>query len=449
MLISLQDELSILEKKQIKVDDRPLNGLYEPLDKDSNTSDEKLKYLLELSNIHYNDALELARNNNISKAMELLERSLEYNPEDKEILNLIGLLNYFLCNFDKAVLNWNRSMRVSNVDNRSQYYLAFLKSDDFKGFMEYYNLAISYIDKFQYDEAIELLLKITRENKELIEPYSIIGNCYFALGKYQEARKYFLEALSRDIENVKYLKYLNKINRNHTLGNGPRKDSSLKYKVTIASMAVVILVGSIIFYTSYNKKADRLLAEDNSQSQEVNSSIDGRGKKKEESEEPIEDKGNKEGETEEAEESENTQSIKNEEIEQEASSPEEINFPGSKFDILKDGMDDFENANYKDSIDRFTYLVNNAGSKDIVAEATYYLAVSFENEAKYKQAGEYYSNYIENYSSKTYYDDSLYNYGLMLYENGKKDKSKTILSNLRDLEDTIFMNSKVEAILSE
>lgn len=449
MLISLQDELSILEKKQIKVDDRPLNGLYEPLDKDSNTSDEKIKYLLELSNIHYNDALELARNNNISKAMELLERSLEYNPEDKEVLNLIGLLSYFYCNFDKAVLNWNRSIRVSNVDNRSQYYLAFLKSDDFKGFIEYYNLAISYIDKFQYDEAIELLLKITRENKELIEPYSIIGNCYFALGKYQEARKYFLEALSRDIENVKYLKYLNKINRNHTLGNGPRKDSSLKYKVAIASMAVVILVGSIIFYTSYNKKADRFLADDNAQGQEVNNSIDETDKNREKNEEPIEDKENEEGETEEAEETENTQPAKIEEIEQEESSREEPNFDGSEFDILKEGIDEFEVGNYSKSIGRFTYLVENASSQDIVAEATYHLAVSLQLEGKLKEAGGYYNNYIGKYSDKTYYDDSLYNYGLMLYENGQEARAKEVLGKLREVEETIFMNSKVEKILNQ
>ncbi len=103
---------------------------------------------------------------------------------------------------------------------------------------------------------------------------------------------------------------------------------------------------------------------------------------------------------------------------------------------------------YDEAIARFQYLIDKSSNEDIKAESLYFMALSFQNIEEHEKAGEHYRSYIDKYRDKSYYDDSLYNYGLMLYEKGDIESAKKILNRLKkDEPQSEFMNSKVRSIL--
>src|SRR3712207_9155317 len=98
-------------------------------------------------------------------------------------------------------------------NNRAKEYLKILKSRKFSRVIRLYNEVLEEIKNSQYKEAIEKLNKIIHEEKNLLEPYIIIGLCYYMLGKYNNSKKYIEFALKIDKENEKCLLYLREIDR--------------------------------------------------------------------------------------------------------------------------------------------------------------------------------------------------------------------------------------------
>lgn len=391
--------------------------------------DELKKFKRKSVNTYYNKALDLVKDNNISEAVEVIEKSFENITEDVEILNLMGLCQYVLCNFDQASLYWNKSLLTSNIDNRAKDYVEYLNSDKFKNFIDYYNLSISYIDKLKYENAVELLLQINKTNEDLIEPYGLIGNCYYSLGEHDLAEKYLNEALRRDIANPKYLKYLNKISPDDSID---KKNKNINYKVLFGSSALFILLILVGFAWKYNKDVKAFNLELEKTKSEYN----------ELKEEIEKQKNNDKVAKLEEDEKEEILDKKEDEI------VEELSYSGTDFEILQNAMKDFGDANYKQAINKLKYLIDLSNNDDIISESIYYTALSLEREKIHDEAEEYYKSYIDKYRDRTYYDDSLYNYGLMLHERGDIEGSKEILNRLKEEEgDSIFMNSKVRSIL--
>lgn len=153
--------------------------------------------LINLSNIYYNKALKYVRERKISKAIPLMEKSLKYYSKDIQTLNLMGLCQYVLCHFDKANFYWSKSLECNIENNRAKHYLDYLNSDECQKIIDKYNLAISSIQRDEYEKAINILCEINTSNKELIEPYVIIGLCYYELGKYKLAKDYIAKAVSQ------------------------------------------------------------------------------------------------------------------------------------------------------------------------------------------------------------------------------------------------------------
>ena len=431
----MQDELKNFNKKVIDTNKDTLNTQYEETkgvgDKENNLN------VSELGSMYYNNALDLAADNNISKAVELLEKSLEYNDKDIEALNLLGIFNYMLCNFNKASLNWNKSLKYNNQNNRADYYIKSLNSDKFKSFIEYYNLSIKYIERFQYEDAIELLLEINKTNKDLIEPYALIGNCYYALQQYDLCKQYFDKALSKDVDNIKYLKHLNTINSSIPLKTkGKNKDLSFHFKIASALFAMLIVILAVVFYRNYNKNIRELRLELEKSKTEYSKLKDELNSEKEDEKiKTEEDKNNIiQGETTKDETEDIPRKV--------------LNFTGTEAEIFEEAMGAYKGEKYEEAIDKLKYLIDKGTNEDLVAESTYFIAVLFEKQSDYDKAEEYYKSYINAYAERSYYDDSLYNYGLMLYENGDIEASKKILKKLKkDEPESEFVNSKVRSIL--
>lgn len=379
--------------------------------------------LIELSNKYYNDSLKLVQDNKISTAIKNLEKALKYYCRDVDTLNLMGLCKYKLCDFAGACFYWHKSLEYRPDNNRAQHYLDILEGEEFKEILEIYNEGISNYNKGNYEESIKILREINRKNEEWIEPYIILALSYYNIKDYSSAKVYLEEGISKDVGNNKYLSYLLKFKNSKKNTEIFNKRSIMVY----ATMGLAIIAMTLIAsknYKSYNATINELDSYKNrttvleEQLEESKSAYD----------KLLLDISNISSEKKENVES--TEIIENEE------------------EIFNVAIDKFEEEKYSEAIEKLTYLCNKGKEEIYVAEGTYYLAVSLEKTGDYEGAYKWYKNYIDKFKDKNYYDDSLYNCGLMLYNEGKIDESKEILAKLiNDAPDSIFVNSRVSEIL--
>lgn len=83
-------------------------------------------------------------------------------------------------------------------------------------------------------------------------------------------------------------------------------------------------------------------------------------------------------------------------------------------------------------------------------ESLYLLSRSSEKSEQYEQAEFYYREYLKEYKDSNYYDEALYNLGLMYHKIDKINLSREILYKLREEKPySQYNNSKVYNILNE
>lgn len=380
--------------------------------------------LIEISNKYYNDSLNLVKDNKISTAIKNLEKALKYYCKDVDTLNLMGLCKYKLCDFAGACFYWHKSLEYRPDNNRAQYYLDIIEGEEFTKLLETYNEGISRYNKGDYEESIKIIKDINKKNEEWIEPYIILGLSYYNLEDYSCAKRYLEAGINKDIGNNKYLPYLLEFKskeKNTVIFN---KKSSILY----VTMGAVIIAMSLIITGNY-KKYGSAINELNSYKNKTTLLEQQLEESKSQYDKLILDINNINDNK-----KENTESI--EVIDNEA-------------EIFNIAIDKFKEEKYSEVIEKLTYLCSKGKDEIYVAEGTYYLAVSLEKTGDLEGAYNWYKNYIDKFPNKNYYDDALYNCGLMLYNEGKIDESKKMMSKLiNEVPNSIFVNSRVSEILS-
>lgn len=389
--------------------------------------------LIEKSHIYYNYALQHMNDKQISKAHEILLKSINLYSKDIETLNLLGLACYLLCDFNNAKYYWNISKSIDSKNNRALSYLSELESDRFKLLIGKYNKAIDYIELLNYKEAIKELNSIVDDEEDLIEPYAIIGLCYFALDEYAVAKSYIEKALDKDNNNERYLQYLAEINE--IIINAKPKPS-FNNKVLISIMALLILAFATLYFNEQSKYIQAFNKNTNYEQKYNNLSIVLNNKEKELM--SLEDKLI-------IEQSKNiniNDRIDYSEYEKKYSLKNEQN-------LFIEAYENLYNDNLEEAIEQFNFIVRRGIEENIVAESLYFLSLSYERNGDYYNASNHYEEYIHKFNDRNYYDDSLYNYGLLLYKQGDISSSKEVLKKIKtETPNSIFNNSKVDYILS-
>ncbi|KEH98868.1 tetratricopeptide repeat protein [Clostridium massiliodielmoense] len=382
-----------------------------------------MEKVIELAAIYYNNALQLISENKISKAVINIKKSLKLYSKDCDVLNLMGICKYTLCEFDKAYFYWSKSLEYRTNDNKAEIYLNLLKSRKFNRIIKGYNEALQFVYENDYKKAIEIFKEVIAEENELLEPYIIVGLCYYAIGKYNTAKKYIEIALNIDNENKKCLMYLNEINnkRNITV----IKYKSSKIAKTVASVSTILLItSSVLYYKNYKGYIDikDTLAEYQHKYKINNTEL-----------QLIRGKYNK-----------LNNSIKMEKHQL------ENKFQGKNdIEVFNDGIVSYKKKDYKKAIENFSYLVDRGIDSSIVSESTFFSAVTYEKLNNIEKSEQFYYKYIDKYKGKNYYDDSLYNCGIMLYKNGNKEEAKNVLTILqKEVPDSMFVNTTVRMILN-
>lgn len=173
----------------------------------------KNRRLEQISNGYYNLGLSLAKERNLSSALNALSISLGLNKKNTDARNLYGLIQFEMGEETKALISWVISININPINNPAQNYLQKLRNksaylEKSQDAISKYNKAISQIKTVNYDMA-----RITLKQAVDIRPHFVKAMLALALldireGKSSEAKKLLDNVLAIDRFNTKAITYL-------------------------------------------------------------------------------------------------------------------------------------------------------------------------------------------------------------------------------------------------
>jgi tetratricopeptide (TPR) repeat protein len=391
----------------------------------SNSDDTSKELKIESYN-RYNNALELADKNYITSACCTVEKALEINPKDVDILNLKGLLTLLKCDFSKSFESFYTAMCYGN-NELSRKYVDMLSSDEFNVFLGRYNHSIRFINEELNHESIHILDNMIEEDPYLIEPYIILSLLYDKLGNVKKREIYLQKLREVDKDNALFEEKEEGDSSDKQEEQKVKKRSNKKNIIPYALIGCIAL-GMGAYFVENNNKIEEL----NSQIVKKEQKLDEAGKELDEKEQKIEEKDQE------------LDKVKNEEKEIKVVVSDEATLYSESLKLKK-------NKDYEGAIENFKHVIASGKSKQYISESIYEVASLNEKLGNKDEAIKYYKKYINMYTSKDqYYDDAYYQLGILYYNNGKLEDAKSTFYGLRsEVPDSMYNNSKVKAILRE
>jgi len=430
------------------------------------------------TNFHYQKALELFKKNNVTEAVKELKLCLKFNPKDVLALNLLALGYYLKCRFDKAENYWRQSLAIKRKNNQAIDYLELITKKDFLELRQEYK-EILFNDTVGKSEKIEFLKTIINKHDELIEPYLILGLLYKEDQNYQEALKYLYQAYDLDSgnKNIKdYIMECENIENKYKFFSLDRFDLSrfnlekfkfFKYKKETTLILTALLAVFLIFYINSEEQPVQL---DNTVQQEEikKQSAAAENNKNQNPDQESQQESKNEGfnslnnldlklDLMKFKAIENPisldliRTIKENEAKKNSAEPYEEYFSEDREqELFNLGLQALRNQRYQDAAAIFEQLYKFSEAEYLKRESLYLLARSSQLTQNYLAAENYYQLYIDNYPETNYYEEALYNLGLLLDEQDKLEEAKEILQQLReDAPYSSYNNSKVYDILNK
>ncbi|WP_227841474.1 tetratricopeptide repeat protein, partial [Clostridioides sp. ZZV15-6597] len=374
----------------------------------------------------YNNALDLAYKDYITSAINMVNKALEINPKDIDILNLRGLLKLLKCDFAKAFESFYTALCYEN-NHISRKYVNLISSEDFKTFLGRYNHSIRFINEEMNYESIHILENIVEEEPQLIEPYVILSLLYDKLGNVKKREGYLDRLKEIDKDNPVFEKEEEKQEDTSKKEEEKRVKKKKKNSLPYIVLACIVIAMGVYFIQS-KKRIETL----NNQISKKDEKLTETDKKLGETNKELE-KTNKE-----------LDEAKNKEPEKEITVANEE-------DLYYEALDLKKNKEYEKAIDSFKSIVSSGKTKKYISESIYQLAITNKALGNKDEAIKYYKKYINTYTKNDqYYDDSYYELGMLYYDNGDLENAKKTFYSLRsEVPDSMYNNSKIKEILSK
>lgn len=374
----------------------------------------------------YNNALDLAYKDYMTSAINMINKALEINPKDIDILNLRGLLKLLKCDFAKAFESFYTALCYEN-NHISRKYVNLISSEDFKTFLGRYNHSIRFINEDMNYESIHILENIVEEEPQLIEPYVILSLLYDKLGNVKKREGYLDRLKEIDKDNPVFEKDEEK--QEDTSKKDEEKRVKKKKKNSLPYIVVACIVIAMGVYFIQSKKRIETL---NNQISKKDEKLNETDKKLGETNKELE-KTSKE-----------LDEAKNKEPEKEITVANEEDLYYKALDLKK-------SKEYEKAIDSFKSIVSSGKTKKYISESIYQLAITNKALGNKDEAIKYYKKYINTYTKNDqYYDDSYYELGMLYYDNGDLENAKKTFYSLRsEIPDSMYNNSKIKEILSK
>lgn len=169
-----------------------------------------------ISNAYYNMGLEKAQVRDLSGAILVLKKSLQYDKTNTDARNLLGLV-YCETGETVAALNeWLISTHFQPEDNRAAHYLNVIQKNQtalgaVNQTIKKYNSALNAAKTGNEDLAIIQLKKVVSLNPKFVRAHQLLALLYMKAKEYPKAAKCLKRARRIDFNNTTTLRYMQEI----------------------------------------------------------------------------------------------------------------------------------------------------------------------------------------------------------------------------------------------
>lgn len=172
--------------------------------------------LEQISNGYYNLGLSLAKERNLSSALNALSIALGLNKKNIDARNLYGLIQFEMGEETKALISWVISINIKSMNNLAQNYLQNLRNkstylEKSQEAISKYNKAVSQIRTVNYDMARMSLKQVVDIRPHFVKAMLALALLDIREGKAGEARKLLESVLLIDRFNAKAITYLDEM----------------------------------------------------------------------------------------------------------------------------------------------------------------------------------------------------------------------------------------------
>ena len=186
-----------------------------------------------MSEVHYNNALKMANDSDLSGAIENLKTGLDINKKNIRVRNLLGLCYYATGKIGEAMREWNISIKIQDEiavgatePNPAKEYLENLKKnhailDNFANSVSLYNEALRYMEQGSDDLAIIRLRRSLEINPNFVDALNLLALAYLKNDNKTKAAVALEKALDVDKGNIIAKQYHQKI-----FGKRPGRNST-------------------------------------------------------------------------------------------------------------------------------------------------------------------------------------------------------------------------------
>lgn len=191
------------------------------------------------SNYWYNDGLTKSEVHDLSGALESLEKSLEYNEQNIDARNLLGLVYYAEGEIAEALKQWNISKEIKSSDNLACEYIKKIEETPSEREMmntavKKYNQCLSYCKQGGEDLALIQLKKIVSSHPSFLKAQQLLTLLYIQTEQYSKARTTLRHALKIDTTNeisLHYQQILKEIHEQTVGGKQKENNQKMPYKI--------------------------------------------------------------------------------------------------------------------------------------------------------------------------------------------------------------------------
>lgn len=256
------------------------------------------KKIIASSNVLYNEALNAAKERDLTGACELLKRCLRLNKNHIDARNLLGLVYHEMGQMSLAIEEWYISRALMVEDNEADRYIDDLCGgagrDNVSQMIRKYNAALGYIAQGSYDLATLQMKNVLSLNPNYVEGHEVLGLIYASEGDYDKAKQEFRAALRVNKTSSGAKKYAAEVDRlKKESAENPRrkKKESVSYRngndtiiqpignyfstpiAVVLNLVVGIAIGALAVYflvvpgmrSAINNAANQSIAEANEQ----------------------------------------------------------------------------------------------------------------------------------------------------------------------------------------
>lgn len=175
-----------------------------------------IHYVRRISNTYYNLGLEKAQVRDLSGAITMLKKSLQYDKMNSDARNLLGLIYYEMGETVVALSEWVLSKYLQPEDNVADYYINTVQKnqtalDATNQTIKKYNSALAAAQAGNEDLAIIQLKKVVSLNPHFVRAQQLLALLYIQAEEYSRAAKCLNRARRIDFNNTTTLRYMQEV----------------------------------------------------------------------------------------------------------------------------------------------------------------------------------------------------------------------------------------------